>query len=199
MLTLPKVKIKAPEIDWTDLPKRFMNDGELETLCELVRSVKPKTVIEFGINTGRTAKAILREVEGIEKYVGIDVLPGYITEKHVQRREIPTEAGQYVKADPRVELIVKLRGSHDLEAADLPEADVVFIDGDHSRAGVEKDSLLSYQIVRPGGLIIWHDYNDVKDRQGKNAVDVAEVLHEKAAEGHEIKHVEGTWIAFEKL
>lgn len=174
-----------------------MNEGELETLCELARKAKPKTVIEFGINTGRTAKAILREVEGIEKYVGVDVLPGYVTEKHVQRKEIPDLAGELVKDDPRVELIVRKNGSHELEASDLPEADVVFIDGDHSRAGVEKDTALARAVARKGAIIIWHDYNEVKDKYGRSAVDVADVLHEMAADGHYIKHVEGTWIAFE--
>lgn len=197
MLTLPKVKINAPDINWDGLSKRFMNEGELETLCELVRSVKPKTVIEFGINTGRTAKAILREVEGIQKYVGVDVLPGYVTMKQVQRKEVPITAGEMVKDDPRVTLIVTKNGSHDMEAAQLPEADVVFIDGDHSKDGVSKDTFLSRCILRKGGIIIWHDYNEVMDRSGKPAVDVAEFLHEERDAGHDIKHVEGTWLAFE--
>lgn len=174
-----------------------MNDGELECLCELVRSVKPKTVIEFGVNTGRTAKAILREVEGIEKYVGIDVLPGYITEKQVQRREVPLTAGQMVREDQRVELIVTATGSHGLKSTDLPKADAVFIDGDHSYNGVQIDTNLARGIVRKGGIIIWHDYNEVKDKRGNYVVDVAQFLHEQVASGHDIKHVEGTWIAYE--
>jgi predicted O-methyltransferase YrrM len=197
LLTLPEVTVEFKPIDWTGLSNRFMNKGELESLCELVRLAKPKTVIEFGINTGRTAKAILREVEGIEKYVGVDVLPGYVTMKQVQRKEVPIVAGELVKDDPRVQLIVTKTGSHELETSQLPKADVVFIDGDHSYEGVAKDTKLARAIIRKGGFIIWHDYNDVRDRRGQAVVDVAEFLHEEAAKGHNIIHVADTWIAYE--
>lgn len=191
MLTLPTVNVPKSQIDWTGLPKRFFNDGELETLITLVKSANPKTVVEFGINTGRTAKSILREVDGIDTYIGIDVPVGYVTEKSVQRREIPAQAGELVIDDKRVKLIVLENGSHDLTADDLPELDVAFIDGDHSRRGVEQDTMLARAKVRKGGLIIWHDYHDL------GCVDVRDVLHDFAKKGHDIKHAEGTWLAYE--
>ncbi len=40
------------------LTRRFMNPGELEVLVALIGSVKPETVIEIGVNEGRTAKAM---------------------------------------------------------------------------------------------------------------------------------------------
>jgi predicted O-methyltransferase YrrM len=168
-----------------------MNPKELETLCYLVGSVKPKTVVEFGINTGRTAKALLREVKGIEKYIGIDVLQGYVTEKEVQRKEVPDIAGKEVLGDPRVELLVTKNGSYDIK--ELPPCDAVFIDGDHSRRGVENDTALARAAVRGGGIIIWHDYHDL------GTVDVRDVLHDYMAQGHDITYVEGTWLAFENV
>ena len=69
-MTLPKVKqsqIDVRPIDWGDMPRRFLNPGELEVLVALVRSVKPRGVLEFGVNVGRTAKAILANVPGIER------------------------------------------------------------------------------------------------------------------------------------
>lgn len=190
MLHLTQQKIEPKAIDWTGLDKRFMNKGELEVLCTLIGSVKPKTMIEFGINTGRTAKALLREVPSIERYIGVDVLPGYQTAMQVQRKEVPAIAGEHVEDDPRVQLIVKKRGSHDLDVNDLPAADAIFIDGDHSRAGVEKDTYLAQSVIRAGGIIVWHDYHDL----GK--VDVREVLHEFRDAGCEIIHATGTWLAF---
>ena len=185
---LPQVEIKPAVIDWTGLPKRYMNPGELETLVALIGSVSPRVVVEFGINTGRTAKAILREVLGIEQYIGYDVMPGYVTEKKVQRKEVPALAGEMVKDDPRVTVWVSKNGSHDFDR--IPPCDVVFIDGDHSRAGVEHDTQLARAAVRSGGLIIWHDYHDL------GTVDVREVLDEMAGD---IQHVKGTWIAFERV
>lgn len=196
-MQLPQVTIKPKLINWDGLAKRFMNPGELEILCQLVASVKPKVVVEFGINTGRTAKALLREVPSIEHYVGIDVHQGYSTPMMVQRREVPAIPGEVVKDDKRVELIVTARGSHDLTPQDIPMFDVAFIDGDHSRAGVEQDTYLARSRIRKGGMIIWHDYNDVRDRRGKAVVDVKEVLHDFSLGGADIRHVKDTWLAYE--
>ncbi|MGH8048810.1 MAG: O-methyltransferase [Chthoniobacterales bacterium] len=37
--------------------------------------------------------------------------------------------------------------------------DLIFIDGDHSHAGVMADTMAAIQLVRPGGVICWHDYS----------------------------------------
>lgn len=189
MKMLKKVSITPQQIDWSGLSKRFMNRNELETICTILNQIKPKTVMETGINVGRTAKAILREVEGIETYIGVDVLPGYVTEKVVQRKEIPAQAGELVVSDKRVKLFVTEKGSYDLSEDDLPELDAVFIDGDHSWFGVEKDTKLALSKVRKGGVIIWHDYHNI------GTVDVRDYLH-SIADKYPIKHVEGTWLAY---
>jgi predicted O-methyltransferase YrrM len=147
-------------------------------------------VIEFGINTGRTAQALLEYVPDIERYVGIDVPPGYHTEKVAQRLEVPAYAGELVLEDERVGLIVREGGSQAVHATELPYADFVFIDGDHSRAGVENDTMLAMQRTRPGGMIVWHDYND------GGAVDVREVLDEKFEKGWDLWHAKDTWIVY---
>lgn len=187
------IKMTPPPIDWTNLPRRFMNSGELETLCALIKGVNPRTVVEFGVNTGRTAKAILANVPGIERYVGIDVLPGYVTHKIVQRGEVPAEAGVMVKDDPRVRLIVTPQGSHGMQPDDIGFADAIFIDGDHSRFGVENDTSLATSIVRSGGIIIWHDYHTL------GTVDVKAVLDEMDANGCPLVHVQDTWLVFRQF
>ena len=53
------------------------------------------------------------------------------------------------------------------------------------------DTALSRTLVRPGGIIIWHDYHDL------GTVDVREVLNEFCEIGDDIVHVEGTWLAFQ--
>lgn len=219
-MPLPKIpasQLDLRPVDLAGLPERFMNKGEREVIIGLMRSVKPRRVIEFGVHTGGTALGILRNVRTIETYVGIDVPSGYVTDKVVQRGEIPVQAGQHVLGDERFVLMVRPRGSFDIDARELvavnepdergsalrSEAraidddrgwyDAVFIDGDHGRAGVEHDTALAREVVRPGGIIIWHDYHDL------GTVDVREVLNEQRAAGHDIKHVEGTWVAFERV
>lgn len=188
--TIAQNLIIKPVIDWTNRPQRFMNPGELEVLCGLVAVVKPRTVVEFGVNVGRTAQAILEYVAGIESYVGVDVPLGYVTPKEVQRGEVPEQPGVMVKDDPRFQLLLPEGGSVNLSATDLPECDAVFIDGDHSREGVLNDTTLALQRLRPGGIVIWHDYHTL------GTVDVRAVLDEKKRAGWPLHHVEGTWLVY---
>jgi predicted O-methyltransferase YrrM len=179
-------------VDLSGLPSRYMNPGELEVLIALVASVKPKSVLEFGCNVGRTAVAILRNVPGIERYQGIDVPKTYVPSKRVQKAEVPDHPGELVRNDRRFELLIRPRGSLDLVATDLAPCDAVFIDGDHGAFAVRHDTLLATTVVRPGGIIIWHDYHNL------GTVDVREVLNHFYAAGEPIVHVAGTWIAFRR-
>jgi predicted O-methyltransferase YrrM len=191
--TVAKSTLDVRPIDWTGLNRRYMNPGELEVLIALVRSVSPRHVIEIGVNTGRTAKAILANVRGIEHYTGIDVPLGYVPAKLVQRNEVPANPGDLVLDDARFQLVLRPRGSLDLTPQDLETAEAVFIDGDHGHVAVEHDSALARAVVRRPGIIVFHDYHTIP------TVDVAAVLHQQHAAGHELIHVEGTWLVFERL
>jgi predicted O-methyltransferase YrrM len=187
----PEIAINARKAVMPAFPPRYFNAGELDVLVTLIASVEPKTVIEFGCNEGRAAATILHNVPSITHYVGIDVLPGYVTIMPCQRREIPADPGHFALDDARFQLLLCARGSFDLMPDDLPGADACFIDADHSRDGVLNDYALAKAKVRPGGIIVFHDDN------GLPVVQVAETLDELYADGANIKHVAGTWIAFE--
>jgi predicted O-methyltransferase YrrM len=182
-------------IDWTGLPTRFMDHGnkDLETLIALIRTVSsPRHVIEFGVNVGRTAKAVMANVPGIERYIGIDVPIDYVPLLALQLDNAVPNPGEMVLSDPRFRLIVSARGSLDLTVDDLEPCDVAFIDGDHGRAAVEHDTMLARALVRPGGIIIWHDY------QSLGNVDVKDVLDEMCLAGAPIYQVLNSWLAFER-
>lgn len=187
---IPQQTIAPTLVNWSSRSHKFMNHGELERLITLVAAVEPTTVLEFGINAGRTAEAILAHVPGVLRYIGIDVPPGHLTPAQTQRNEVPRIAGEEVLGDPRVQLIVREGGSHAVNVSELPYCDAVFIDGDHARAGVENDTMLALQRTRPGGVIIWHDYHDL------GTVDVREVLNEKFKRGWDLRHVKGTWLVY---
>ncbi len=38
--------------------------------------------------------------------------------------------------------------------------DLVFVDGAHSMEYVESDTKAAFRLVRPGGIVVWHDYNN---------------------------------------
>lgn len=183
------------DIDLSGLPTNYMNPGELETLITLVRSVKPRVMIEVGCNNGRTAKAILRNVPSLERYIGIDVPPGYDFAKKVQAREVPMRPGELALDDPRFMLVLTRRGTFDLTWEDLPSANVVFIDGDHGAEAVRNDhdlALACWDRLKPG-LIIHHDDHD------EPTVDVRATLDALHTDDAPIVHVLGTWLAFQKV
>ncbi len=169
-----------------------MNPGEFEMLLWLVACVQPKAVLEFGVHEGMTARALLDSIKSIESYQGIDAKPGYRPGCHVQRYEVPQHPGRLVNGDKRFELILRERGSLDLEASNLKPCDVAFIDGDHSAAAVRHDTKLATELVRKNGLIIWHDYHD------RRTVDVRDVLDEMYLAGRPLQRIDNTWLAFER-
>lgn len=150
-------------------------------------------VAEFGCNNGRTAAAILRNVETVDRYIGVDVPSGYKFACKVQAKEVPARPGEYALKKSRFELILKPRGTLDLTQEDFPACDLVFVDGDHSALAVLNDRNLAKSIVRSGGLIVYHDDN------GLDVVDVSRVLDRLADDGAEIVHVAGTWLAYERV
>jgi predicted O-methyltransferase YrrM len=174
-------------------PSGFMSAREREVLVALVESVKAKVMIEMGVQEGQAAQVILKNVSTIERYVGIDVEPGYLPIHPHQLRETPEEPGKLVKNDPRFTLIRKPRGSLDVTPEELPACDVVLIDGDHGRAAVLNDSALAHAVLRPGGIIIWHDYDQA------SPVDVRDVLDELHAQGVELAQIADTWIAIHRI
>lgn len=190
--TIAQARLNVQQIDWTGLDHRFMNQDELEVVVALVRSVAPSTVIEIGVNTGRTALALLNHVPTIKSYIGIDVFENYIPSKPVQRYEVPKKPGFLAAKDKRFDLLLSGRGSLDLEPVDLPPCEAIFIDGDHGREAVKHDTELAYALIKPGGIIIWHDYHDL------GTVDVREVLDEYYRAGAPLLHVERTWLVFQR-
>lgn len=191
--SVPRSSLNVQPFDWSGLPTRFMPEGELETLIALVRTIeRPRHVIEFGVNVGRTAKALMANVPGIERYTGIDVPLDYVPILALQNDNAVANPGEMVLSDPRFQLIIRPRGSLDLTVADLAPCDVVFIDGDHGREAVVHDTALARALVRPGGIIVWHDYHDL------GVVDVKAVLDEMHLAGDAIWHVKPSWMAFER-
>ncbi|CAM4388419.1 class I SAM-dependent methyltransferase [Paenibacillus alkaliterrae] len=164
--------------------------SDVEPLLAFSRTFLPKTVIEIGIQRGATAKCILVNSPWIEKYIGIDVTFDYKTPLTIQQNEVPQVPGEYVKDDPRVQLIVKPNGTRDLTPADLPAADLIFIDGDHSESGVLLDTLLARRVIRKGGIICWHDY-------GNQVVPGVKAVIDSLNEGNHICLIESGQLCFQ--
>lgn len=170
----------------------YLNARETAIVVDLVASVTPRVVLEFGCNSGRTAKAILDQVPSIECYVGVDVPRDYVPALTCQRGEIPLRPGYYARRDPRFELMILPDGTRGLRSSLELAADAIFIDGDHSYFGAMHDSKLARALVRAGGIIIWHD-------AGNPTVEVTAVLEDLMIEGWSLEQVENSWLAFMRV
>ncbi len=189
-LPLPTVVIESR---WPKQNRDYMLPWEQPILLTILDRIKPRRMVEFGVQEGRTASAILEWIRSIDYYLGIDVPFDHVMPIAGQQPEVPREAGCRVKGDPRFELILRTNGSfEDSIIAEKGPFDVAFIDGDHSRAGVLRDYELSKRILRPNGWIFWHDY-------GNGTVEVTGVLEELQQGGRNIVNIEKTMLAFEQL
>jgi predicted O-methyltransferase YrrM len=186
----PRSQLAASRISYRGNP--YLGADETAIVVALVRSVLPQVMIEFGCNTGLTAKTVLDHVPTLETYVGIDVPPDHQPTLACQNSEIPNDAGHYAIDDPRFWRLIRPRGSFDLVPQDLEPCDAAFIDGDHSAEAVRHDSMLARALVRPGGIIIWHDYSNP-------GVEVTAVLDQLHSDGWPIMQVERSWLAFARI
>ncbi len=134
--------------------------SEIVQLCMLVKELRPKTVLEIGTAKGGTLCLFTRLADPEARILSVD-LPlgqfggGYPAFKIPLYRSFATRRQhiELVRADSH--------SPHTLERVTQYFAgravDFLFIDGDHSYEGVSSDFSVFSRLVRPGGLIAFHD------------------------------------------
>jgi predicted O-methyltransferase YrrM len=145
---------------------------EMATLAALVAHRKPRSIFEIGTYRGlTTASLALNAPEGCE----IRTL-----DLHPLELEDPVAR---IFQDRGVERLVG--DSKTFDFSSLKRAvDFVFVDGSHSAPEVEIDTRNALEIVAPGGVVAWHDFNPEHP-------EVVRVLRE-IVRAREIVHVAGT-------
>lgn len=133
--------------------KTLQIPAEILRLAQRVQELEPKVILEIG--TARAGTLLIWASLASEEVITCDL------------RDLETAADLFTqlpppKSDCRVTLLSG--NSHDpgfrsrVEAAlGDRQVDFLFIDGDHSEAGVEADYEDYRHLVRPGGLIAFHD------------------------------------------
>lgn len=142
--------------------------ADLAMLLKLTVCTKPKRLMEVGSFRGYTALYLAQHTTEDSKIVTIDQYP---------------EHGEAYRHLPYAEKIERRVGqtSPEMFAADTPGSyDLIFIDADHTYAGVKHDTELVLHLVAPEGFLVWHDYANWGYFDGKNGV--PEYLGELALE-----------------
>lgn len=146
---------------------------EIAALCQTVRELNPSVVVEIGTCFGGTLYLWGQMANPAATIVSMDLPGGKYGGGYAVARE------KFYKLFAQKNQTMKLlRGnSHEeamkaklIEALGGREIDFLFIDGDHSYAGVKKDYEMYAPLVRAGGVIAFHD---IVAR--KNAADGIEV------------------------
>ena len=145
------------------IPPRVMHSREdAEVLVRAARGAR--RAVEIGVYEGASAIALLALLgPGAELHL-IDPFgrrpdalpPGWGANEHATRLTVERARRRLgARRAPAVRWHVAL--SHEVAARWRGEADLVFIDGDHSREGCERDWRDWSPLVRAGGHVVFHD------------------------------------------
>jgi predicted O-methyltransferase YrrM len=147
--------------------------SEILRLLEVVRALQPSSICEVGAAGGGTTFLLAHAAASDATVITIDLA---FTKSRL------TAAGSF--ASKTQNLFCLQEDSHDPETVGVvskclgeKRLDVLYLDGDHSYEGIKQDFELYSPLVRPGGLIVFHDIvPDYKTRYGiQTASDVGGV------------------------
>lgn len=142
--------------------RAFQSLVEFGALWDAVAALSPQVVVEVGSLFGGTLWYWL-QLPSVQHVVSVDLVAD---QPHVHDEVLAGRALWHTWPDQtpaRPELHVYDADSHDpatlaAVAAALPGGvDVLFLDGDHTYPGVRADWDLWHLLVRPGGLVAFHD------------------------------------------
>ncbi len=165
----------------------------LSVLCK-----QAQLMFEFGTCTGRTAYLWARNSPPDARVVTITLR----SQDHERYRRADGDAAtdvqhaleesafeQFLYSGTPVEAKVQQLFGDSKALDDTPwhdQCDLVFVDGSHARSYVESDSAKAVRMVRPGGLVLWHDYRGARAVPG-----VYEALNTLATR-LPLRHIAGT-------
>jgi len=133
-----------------------MPQNDREVFYSLLQCMQPKSYFEFGTGRGTsidTVRAVMPECE----IVSMDIRDPRET------RKLNAGLGPI---DNKASYIICNSHGWKIPALYYGHFDVVLVDGGHNMPCVVADTAKALQIVRPDGMIIWHDLNlDLPDMQ----------------------------------
>ncbi len=126
---------------------------ELVGLAHLVREINPKITMEIGLYQGGTIALWAQLMPPKATLIGVDIKLSEGIEKRIRAKMKTGQNLHLLEADSH-SIETKSRV---LEIIGDNKLDFLFIDGDHSYEGVKKDFEDFSPLVRPGGIVAFHD------------------------------------------
>ena len=141
-------------------------------MMQLVAMLRPQRVFEIGTSQGRTTALIAMNTPPETKILTLDLPPEQTVPKgasdvhliELSRKEL----GIAFKGTNWAPRITQLLG--DSESFDFTPyrdaMDLVTVDGSHTYKFVRTDSFNAFRMIRPGGVILWHDFESMRSEYG---------------------------------
>jgi predicted O-methyltransferase YrrM len=170
-----------------------MTMDELAVVAIICRWLKPLVVFEFGTFNGRTTLNLAANTPAEAKIYTLDLAdPGeaqLATDREDDDYHLLERSGNYFRDTALGGKIEQLwcDSARFNETSLREQVDLVFVDGAHSYDYVRSDTTKALAMLRPGGVILWHDYCAWYPG-------VFEYLHELLPR-FPLKHIEATHLA----
>ena len=136
------------------------NPVEIESLYERVCDLRPRRVLEIGTARGGTLYLWTQAATPDAQLISVDLPGGEFGGAYppcrvpfYQQFARPQQSMNLLRADSHAaDTLAKVK-----DLLRCEKFDFAFIDGDHTYAGVKQDFEMYGQLVRPGGLVAFHD------------------------------------------
>jgi predicted O-methyltransferase YrrM len=132
---------------------------ELTVFAKIVKEQRPKRILEIGTAEGGVFWLLCRLAAADATLISLDLPPkerysgGNKTDINLESMKIPGQTVHVIHGDSHAPetpgQVQKILGNQLL--------DLLFIDGDHTYEGVSQDYMMYSPLVRPGGMIVFHD------------------------------------------
>ena len=155
---------------------------EMRFLHRLASTVKNQTIIELGTHCGKSAlvmadaikngHGIVLAMDKFGKSNGWDADAG---KKYTDTLEVAKEGAKKLELSKH---IIFLKGDFKKTQSIVhAQAGMVFIDGDHTKAGIEYNTEFALRVLEKGGIIAYHDYNNKSWPETKKAIDAMKIKY----------------------
>jgi len=156
--------------------------AELLTIAGICRAIRPRRIFEMGTYSGASTLVMALNAPADVEIVTLDF-----------DVSDPT-IGSCFRESPLVSRIRQVRG--DTRTFDFGPyrqlEDLVFIDANHAYEFVREDTARAFEMLRPGGVIVWDDYRWLPEH--RECVGVTNFLNELVAT-RECFSIQGTRLA----
>lgn len=142
-----------------DLNQRRILDAQ--TLGLVSRNINPTVCLDIGTGHGHSAALIAVNAPKSKVYT-VNIDPQEAKQgkggKLITQAYSISDIGKYYKGR-KIKNIKQLIANTNSWNFYLPNLDLAFIDGCHDRKVVYTDSIHGLKLVKPGGFLLWHDFN----------------------------------------